>query len=71
MSQPNTPDVSVSDQVSSSISAAAHAYQTAMQQQSTTPTSAASPAAQAAEISKDVVMNDNTPDIPAVSKFLT
>lgn len=70
MEQPNTPDVSAptpgQDQ---SISAAAHAYQLAMQQQAATPPSAATPisTAQPADmLLKDVVMADGTPDRPAV-----
>jgi hypothetical protein len=50
--------------------AAANAYQQVMQQQSAIPTSAASPAAQAADMNKDVVMNDSTPNRPAVSQIL-
>ncbi|KAE8447598.1 hypothetical protein EG329_010569 [Mollisiaceae sp. DMI_Dod_QoI] len=61
MSQPNTPgDAIAQDQPSSSISAAAHAYQLAMQQQSSTP-----PPAPVADPSTDVVMADSTPGRPA------
>jgi COMPASS component SDC1 len=69
MSQPNTPDVTAQEQVPASISAAAHAYQVAMQQQSATPPPAITPAplAQALDSIKDVVMTDGTPDRPAVS----
>ncbi|CZR50536.1 related to histone-lysine N-methyltransferase [Phialocephala subalpina] len=59
MSQPNTPsDAIAQDQTStsSSISAAAHAYQIAMQQQSDAPSSAP-----VAEQSNDVVMAESTP----------
>jgi COMPASS component SDC1 len=69
MSQPNTPDVTgvAQEQVPASISAAAHAYQVAMQQQSATPAATAlAPQAQAPETTKDVVMTDGTPDRPAV-----
>ncbi|KUJ24059.1 uncharacterized protein LY89DRAFT_633897 [Mollisia scopiformis] len=55
MSQPGTPsDTTAQEQVISSISAAAHAYQIAMQQQSSTPPSV--PIA-----SNDIVMADSTP----------
>ena len=64
MEQPNTPDVSAptpgQDQ---SISAAAHAYQLAMQQQAATPPSTAQPVDMPL---KDVIMADGTPDRPAV-----
>jgi hypothetical protein len=66
MSEAATPDVPAAEQPPS-ISAAAHAYQIAMNQQSTTPTSTASPTAQIADTPRDVVMSDNTPDRPAVS----
>ncbi|KAH8814003.1 hypothetical protein F5882DRAFT_389370 [Hyaloscypha sp. PMI_1271] len=67
MSQPNTPDVTAQEQVPASISAAAHAYQVAMQEQSATPPPAITPAplAQALDSIKDVVMTDGTPDRPA------
>jgi hypothetical protein len=65
MSQPATPDVPASDQTPLGLGMAAHAYQPAMQQQSATPTSAASPAA---DMVKDVVMSDRTPDRPAVGQ---
>jgi COMPASS component SDC1 len=70
MSEAATPDVPVTEQAPS-ISAAAHAYQLAMNQQSTTPTSTASPAAQvqAQDMARDVVMSDGTPDRPAVCIF--
>jgi hypothetical protein len=69
MSQPNTPDVTAQEQVPASISAAAHAYQVAMQQQSATPPAATTPAPlpQALDSTKDVIMTDGTPDRPAVS----
>jgi COMPASS component SDC1 len=68
MSQPNTPDVTAQEQVPASISAAAHAYQVAMQQQSATPPPATpAPLPQALDSIKDVVMTDGTPDRPAVS----
>ncbi len=68
MSQPNTPDLITQEQVPASISAAAHAYQIAMQQQSATPAAAIIPApeAQAPDSTKDVVMTDGTLDRPAV-----
>lgn len=69
MSQLNTLDVTgvAQEQVPASISAAAHAYQVAMQQQSATPTATTlAPQAQAPDITKDVVMTDETPDRPAV-----
>jgi hypothetical protein len=47
-------------------SAAAHAFQVAIEQQSTTPTSTASPAAHP-DMAKDVVMSDFIPDRHAVS----
>lgn len=63
MSQPDTPsDVIAQEQASSSISAAAHAYQIAMQQQSDTP-----PSAPVADAVNDVVMADSTPVEAAVS----
>jgi hypothetical protein len=67
MSQPATPDITAPDQAPSSTSAAAHAYQHSLQPQSTTPTSAASPAADTA---KDILMSDRTPDRPAVSQYI-
>lgn len=63
MSQPDTPsDVIAQEQSTSSISAAAHAYQVAMQQQSSTP-----PSAPVADATNDVVMADSTPAEAAVS----
>jgi COMPASS component SDC1 len=69
MSQPNTPELTAQEQVPASISAAAHAYQLAMQQQSATPPAVITPApqVQAPDSTKDVVMTDGTPDRPAVS----
>lgn len=58
------PEATASDQAPSNISATAHAYQSIQHQQSSTPTSAASPAA---DMAKDIVMSDRTPDRPAVS----
>lgn len=68
MSKATIPDIPVAEQPPS-ITAAAHAYQIAMNQQSTTPTSTASPTAQIADMPKDVVMSDNTPDRPAVNIY--
>jgi len=65
MSPRDTPDVSMPDSSSTSISAAAHTYQLAMSQQSATPTSAASPATQIPDSTRDVVMNDSAFDLPA------
>jgi COMPASS component SDC1 len=75
MSQPNIPEVPEQEQVPASISAAAHAYQVAMQQQAATPPVVMIPAPQAqaqaqapaTDCTKDVVMTDGTPDRPAVS----
>jgi COMPASS component SDC1 len=69
MSQPNTPDVTAQEQVPASMSAAAHAYQVAMQQQSATLPAATTPAPvpHVVDSAKDVVMTDGTPDRPAVS----
>lgn len=69
MSESSPPDVTAQEQVPASISAAAHAYQVAMQQPSATPPAATTPApmAQAPETTKDVVMTDGTTDRPAVS----
>ena len=75
MSQPNVPEVTEQEQVPASISAAAHAYQVAMQQQAATPPAVMIPAPQAQaqaqapapDSTKDVVMTDGTPDRPAVS----
>jgi COMPASS component SDC1 len=73
MSQPNIPEVTEQGQVPASISAAAHAYQVAMQQQAATPPAVMIPAPQAQaqapapDSTKDVVMTDGTPDGPAVS----
>lgn len=65
MSQPATPEVTAPDQAPSNTGAAAHSYQHSLQQpQATTPTSAASPAA---DMAKDVTMSDRTPDRPVVS----
>jgi COMPASS component SDC1 len=69
MSQGDTPALNLQEQTSSSISAAAHAYQIAMQQQSSTPVGATTPVAQPVEPTKDVVMTDGTPEGPAVSFF--
>jgi len=67
MSQP-TPDVTPQEPTPPSISAAAHAYQVAMQQQqSSTPPTATTPTTQAPDATKDVVMTDSTPDRPAVN----
>jgi len=61
MSQSGTPADFPAGEQPPSISAAAHAYQLAMQpNQSATPTSVASPAAP--EMAKDVIMSDRTPD---------
>jgi COMPASS component SDC1 len=74
MSQPATPEVAVEEPTTSSISAAAHAYQVSKQQQSATPpppppTTTPAPHAQVhpPDSTKDVVMTDGTPDRPAVS----
>lgn len=56
--------------VPESISAAAHAYQHAMNQQSATSTSTTSPTAQFADMPKDVVMSNSTPDRPASPAIL-
>ncbi|RFU25033.1 hypothetical protein B7463_g11307, partial [Scytalidium lignicola] len=61
MSAPNPVESGVSDSPTPSISAAAHAYQTAMQQ-APTQASAASPAPQIHNLTKDVVMGDDTSD---------
>ena len=66
MSQPNQTEATAPDSTPSSISAAAHAYQVAMQQQSSTP---GSTPAQISDTTRDVVMTDNTPDRPAVSRY--
>ena len=65
-SKMSQPEATAPDQAASNVSAAAHAYQSIQHQQSSTPTSAASPAA---DIAKDIVMSDRTPDRPAVSRY--
>ena len=76
MSQPNTPaptapDIAgtAQDPTNSSISAAAKAYQTAMQQQPSisTPPPGYAPPASVTDSIKDVVMTEGAPDRPAVS----
>jgi len=69
MSQPDAPDVTAQEQIPASMTAAAHAYQTAMQQQSATPPAAHIPATMppVLDATKDVVMTEGTPDRPAVS----
>jgi hypothetical protein len=73
MSQPITPDVlGAQDQKPPSISSTpSQPYQAAMQQQASTPPVAHSPTAQsaAADLAKDVVMTDSTPNGPAVSPW--
>ena len=68
MSQPDTPTAAPQEQIPASTSAAAQAYQVAMEPESATPVAATPvPQAQALETTKDVVMTDGTPDRPAVS----
>jgi hypothetical protein len=71
MSQPITPDVlGAQDQKPPSISSTpSQPYQAAMQQQASTPPVAQSPTTQSAgaDLAKDVVMTDSTPNGPAVS----
>lgn len=69
MSEAATPDIPAEEQAPS-ISAAAQAYQLAMNQQSTTTTSTTtSSGVHVADIPKDIVMSDSTPDRAAVSIF--
>lgn len=76
MSQPNIPEGTEQEQVPASISAAAHAYQVAMQQQAATPPAVMIPAPQAQapapapDSTKDVVMTDGAPDRPASPAIL-
>lgn len=69
MSQPDVPDVAAQEPIPASISAAAHAYQVAMQQQSSSTPPAVPAQAQvpAPDPTRDVLMTDGTPDRPAVS----
>ena len=66
MSETPNLDLPPSDEQVPSISAVENAYQLAMSQQSAAPVSAASPAALAPDMAKDVVMSENTPDRAAV-----
>jgi hypothetical protein len=69
MSQATTPEVSAPDQTAPNASTAPHASEQAtLPPQSATPTAAASPAA---DMARDVVMSDRTPDRPAVSQAFT
>ena len=69
MSQPDTPDATAQEQIPASMTAAAQAYQAAMQQQPATLPTATIPAAMTPvlDTTKDVVMTEGTPDRPAVS----
>ncbi|KAH8815052.1 hypothetical protein F5884DRAFT_162457 [Xylogone sp. PMI_703] len=64
MSTPNPPEPGVSDSSTPSISAAAHAYQVAMQQ-TAAKTSTASPVPQIQNSTKDVVMGDDSSETAA------